>query len=588
LQDISSPAAWLLLCIQLLWFRACSTDACRLLITLQTQTVQAAVQHPHGSYSMRQFTFPGRFLYRKACAFGADVNSAELLQPLAAACNTISAALEYHRQQQQQGATKHQQQQQQAAAEQQQRQQQQSLDIMMRLGYHLLHIWSEEVRNRIAKETAAVAAAAAAGGAGASRPDACIGEREFAAMHGWLFTDPAALGSTVVAAVIRLAMALVRTPGYGSCEASDIYSEVAPSSSGAISVSAALLLRPVTRLCQCAMVATVAEIFGSTLVACSNPNDVEMSVQLRKVVNQPCVLQLLLLDLAAAVQALHRQQNGKAALPDAAAAVAAALQQSASNAQQLQQQLGRGQVSAWHEQLLLRLGVPAGELAAASEAYCASDAPHLSRGRPVLVLGIAFTQLALPAAERAMNNAAEQQQQQQQQQDELQAGSCGSSGSSSSGSSGSRSSGSSSSEDQAEGVKLPNDLQLPLLWTLLELLLLFDTSWKDAAYMLGRVVYVMVEAAQDLRNVHLHAVDENASGKENAAADNARVHDASALLAAVLQLQPVLLAAAAAHSKAAGVPAAADAEGIDTSLLSGFMELVCMLAAFINDVAGKQ
>ncbi|WIA11036.1 hypothetical protein OEZ85_011189 [Tetradesmus obliquus] len=50
------------------------------------------------------------------------------------------------------------------------------------------------------------------------------------------------------------------------------------------------------------------------------------------------------------------------------------------------------------------------------------------------------------------------------------------------------------------------------------------------------------------------------------------------LLSAVLQLQPVLFAAVAAHSKVSGLPAASDAEEFDTALLCAFFELVCALA----------
>jgi hypothetical protein len=250
--------------------------------------------------------------------------------------------------------------------------------------------------------------------------------------------------------------------------------------------------------------------------------------------------------------------------------VTTALQQTAN--QQQQQQLGQVMVPAWHEQLLLGLGVPADEIAAAAEMYGACDgAPH-RRGRPVVAVGTALLQLVDPADR---TEAVQQQQQQQQQQENLQAGSCGSSNG--------------SSNDRVEHVLMPEDLQMPVLWTLLELLLLFDCSKAEAVIVLARIVYVMVQAAKNLhRNTRLQAADGVTSGETNTAAVRARMDDAYALLSAVLQLKPVLFATAATYSKAAGVPAAADAGGPDTALLCAFTTLVCKLTASVNHMAGER
>ncbi|WIA30944.1 hypothetical protein OEZ86_000994 [Tetradesmus obliquus] len=60
--------------------------------------------------------------------------------------------------------------------------------------------------------------------------------------------------------------------------------------------------------------------------------------QLQLLTSNPYVLQLLLLDVGLAVQAMHRQRQGKALLPNVAAAVAAALRQFEGGQQQQQQQ----------------------------------------------------------------------------------------------------------------------------------------------------------------------------------------------------------------------------------------------------------
>jgi hypothetical protein len=249
---------------------------------------------------------------------------AELLPPLAAACNTISAALEQqqqqHHHQQQQAATD--QQQQQGAAEQQQQgapeqQQQQSLNMLMRLGFHLLHVWHEEVHMRSKVEEAAAAAA------GSSRHGGGIDAeqaRHYDPMHGWLFTDPSAHGSTLVPAVARLAMALARTPGYSGYEegSSSSSSSSSISTSGSvIRVPAALLSLPVTRSMQCRLVDRVADTVACALIVCSRKEeDFAMWTQLHQVVSQSLVLQLLLLlELALTVQASHDQWKEREALP---------------------------------------------------------------------------------------------------------------------------------------------------------------------------------------------------------------------------------------------------------------------------------
>jgi hypothetical protein len=74
---------------------------------------------------------------------------------------------------------------------------------------------------------------------------------------------------------------------------------------------------------------------------------------------------LLLLELALNVQAVHQKQRGRAQLPQVSAAVSAARQRNGSltgQQQQQQQQQGASEVEPWHEQLLLAVGVPLDEL----------------------------------------------------------------------------------------------------------------------------------------------------------------------------------------------------------------------------------
>jgi hypothetical protein len=73
---------------------------------------------------------------------------------------------------------------------------------------------------------------------------------------------------------------------------------------------------------------------------------------------------LLLLELALIVQAVHQKQRGRTQLPQVSAAVIAARQRNGSHPgqQQQQQQQGACEVEPLHEQLLLAVGLPSDEL----------------------------------------------------------------------------------------------------------------------------------------------------------------------------------------------------------------------------------
>jgi hypothetical protein len=545
--------------------------------------------------------------------------AADLLDPLTAAFNTISAALE---QQQQQGALK--------------QQQQQSLDIMMRLGFYLLQVWHREVQARTAAEQRAAAAALDFSRQTTFRYEEVTETLAgIIARNGWLVTDPAVYNSAIVPAVARLVLSLTRTFGYSDCHSSSSSSSSSATdrASGVLRVPTVLLRLPISRQEQLSLVARVAETIVSA-VGCTSLRNPDVTMQVHRLMNEPHVLQLLLLDLGLSLNATHQQLQGKAALPDTAAAVAAALQQSASDQQQ-QQQVALGKVPAWHEQLLLRLGVPAAELAAAAEAALGSFDSPLRCGKPVVALTLALVPLPgpedLPLDSEQMEKLQHpQQQQQQKQQEELEASSCGSSSSSCD------ESGSSidvnSIFDRAEfQVMLPDNLQLPLLWSLLEVLLLLDVNQIECARLLAYVVNVMVQTARDagLAQLDLHswtkateegdgdndsdsysdndsdrdsadaATDGAALGANAAArpasaaaaegpvrgdtdtpAGIAAVNEVSALLSAVLQLHPVFFTAVQTHSNMPGWSEAAEYDRPDTALVCSFVEVVCQLRGF--------
>ncbi|WIA30937.1 hypothetical protein OEZ86_000987 [Tetradesmus obliquus] len=240
---------------------------------------------------------------------------------------------------------------------------------------------------------------------------------------------------------------------------------------------------------------------------------------------------------------------------------------------------------------------------------------------------------ALEQQQQQQQAAAEQQQQQQalgvtSEEEEVQTGSSSSSSSSSNGGRGdgsefvqhSSSSSSSSEGSSSDGylslddipMMLPHKLQAPLLLTLLEFVLLFDCSHESSARTL---IYTLQTMAQTVCNAEAAffaeeraaaeraaaavdadaaaaAVDADAAAAAAAGAADAGAAHAEAeralegvysLLSAVLQLQPVLFAAVATHSKVSGLPAASDAEEFDTALLCAFFELVCALAPGLTE-----
>jgi hypothetical protein len=527
---------------------------------------------------------------------------AGLLEPFVAACNTISAALEHqHQKQQQQHVATEQQQQQEK--QQQQQQQQQSPDTLIRIGVRMLVLWFREATARNAAQEKAAAAAAAAAAACTRKDAASVADATAAtAVYGWLFTDAAVHSSGVVPTVARLAMALACTTYSSSSNGSSSSSVVdikvdrfvgSSSSSSLASRSMSAIIRspsellpmPVPHAQKVSVVGGVATLFAKLLSQCYYIDQLEgLQKQVLLLMHDPHVQQLLLLDMGLSVQALHQQRKGIAALPEVAAAVAAALQPSA--CEQQQQRLGRGNVAAWHEQLLLCLRVPAAEItaAAAAAAVAGRDAAVFCCGRAAEVLRLALKVLPLQG-DASQDKTAAQTEQQQQQREELQASSCvRSTGAVHNSSSHSSGCGSEDVEhDACENTygdvpnMLPDKLQLPLLWTMLELLLLLDCSREDAAHLPLTVVEDMVQIARDVNVAAATAAHaELLCNEAGAPGRSALVPEVCSLLSAVLQLPPVLFAAAAA---AAGI--------LDTAVLATFVEFVCKLAGFPGLTEGK-
>uniref|UniRef100_A0A383WBB5 MYND-type domain-containing protein n=1 Tax=Tetradesmus obliquus TaxID=3088 RepID=A0A383WBB5_TETOB len=339
------------------------------------------------------------------------------------------------------------------------------------------------------------------------------------------------------------------------------------------------LLTPITRLDQFIAIRRVADILSQAVFTSAGTSSKELQLQVHPFTNDHYVLQLLLLDVGLAVQAMHRQRQGQAVMPDVAAAVTAALRQCQEGQQQQQQMMMMGEIPPWHEQLLLGLGVAAAELDVAAEAAAGQDYDDVRCSRAAFALKGVMVPSPRPE-ERGNTKVAEDQQQQQQQQQEVQA----SSSSSSSSSDGDSSNAGSATELSFPVIKLsyplPQHCQLPLLMTLLEFMLLFDCSHETSAQTLMHTVNAMQQTVRDVEAAKwaaaaVAAVDADAEAAAAAAADT--VTRMCALLSAVLQLQPVLFAAARAYSRASGLPAA-DPEELDTALLSAFMELVCLLA----------
>jgi hypothetical protein len=139
---------------------------------------------------------------------------------------------------------------------------------------------------------------------------------------------------------------------------------------------------------------------------------------------------LLLLELALNVQAVHQKQHGKTQLPEVSATVSAALQRSGYHPEQQQQhycsssssssssRVGVSALEPWHEQLLLAVGVPPGELKLAADvtvkhadrysttsAACALRALTSVVGAEVESVGAATTEAEAAAAAVAAGGA---------------------------------------------------------------------------------------------------------------------------------------------------------------------------------------
>jgi hypothetical protein len=337
------------------------------------------------------------------------------------------------------------------------------------------------------------------------------------------------------------------------------------------------------------------------VLACAWTSQQTGAAAKQQLVEQQLLLQLVLLLLAMVAQVVYHHKRGETPVPTAAAAVAAALQPYTGNhcrlrMQQQQQQEEEGLLVPWHEQLLLSLGVPAAELDTVAAAVLATNHPKL------IHIAVQEACQALAATMTAAAHGCTMQQLYH------------SSSSSSSGSSGSSSSGSSSSASSSgnsHAALIASKLQLLLVGTLLELLLLQCGSAAgslNTVQTCSRVLSLLVKMGSTHASERLPAaaaapaaapsqphgkpgVPAAAAAAAPAAAASSTAPGTHALLAAALHIEPMLRLAAQQLAPDYNRPPAAAQHHIDQdidSMLASYTQLVWVVAAAAAGPAGKR
>jgi hypothetical protein len=310
--------------------------------------------------------------------------AAGLLQALGPACCTLSAAFQQQQQQQQHDQLG-------SRSQQQQQQQHVTMTALGRISFVCLAYYWKGIlfRNETATAAAAAAAAGATSSRQSSRTDDRSGQEPEEDFHdcSWLLPDPAS--ATELPAVAQLAVDMLQSPITSSLASSSSARSHSASTAGHVpyqnvpnkfgrsgnsssstgsgvrhenSTQHHLQRWPATRSGELALVGKIASVIS---VSVGNLDEADSrSLPVQALLAEPQLQQLLLLDMALAVQAVHQQQQGVAPMPAVAAAVAAALPYSCAAHEQQQQ----GKVEPWHEELLLVLGVPPDELAAVAAA----------------------------------------------------------------------------------------------------------------------------------------------------------------------------------------------------------------------------